>query len=65
MKEVTVNTPLNHFCIAELKLIRKEHRLKNNFMAFHIDRIEADQFEQLQVFLTYLDEFLTHDHKKN
>jgi hypothetical protein len=34
-------------------------------MAFHIGRIETDQFEKLQFFLTYLDEFLTHDRKEN
>ena len=65
LKEAVVNTPLNHFCIAELKLIRKEYRMKSSFMAFHIGRIEADQFEKLQFFLTYLNEFLTHDHKEN
>lgn len=65
LKGAVVSTPVNNFCIAELKLIRKEYRMKSSFMAFHIVRIEADQFEKLQFFLTYLDKFLSHDHKKN
>jgi hypothetical protein len=65
LTDVTVHTPVNRFYVAELKLIRKEHRMKSDFMAFRIVRIEADQFEQLQFFMTYLNEFLAHDHKKN
>ncbi|MCK4943632.1 MAG: hypothetical protein KAS65_08640 [Candidatus Aminicenantes bacterium] len=65
LKQVLVVTPINQFRVAELKLVRKEHRIKNNFLAFFIERINEDHFEELKVFLKYLDEFLTHDSKKN
>ncbi len=65
LKQVLVVTPINQFRVAELKLVRIEHRIKNNFLAFFIERINEDNFEELKVFLKYLDEFLTHDSKKN
>ncbi|MCK4837051.1 MAG: hypothetical protein KAT17_10445 [Candidatus Aminicenantes bacterium] len=65
LNNVRVTTPINIFFIKELRLVRKEQRVKKMFMAFYIKDIDEDQFEELKVFLKYLDEFLSHDDQKN
>jgi hypothetical protein len=58
LKNVLVTTPINTFVIKEMKTIRIDHQIEKRLMAFHIENIEEDQFENLQQFMAYLDEFL-------
>lgn len=62
IKNVIVTTPINTFVIKEMKTVRIDHQIERRLMAFHIVNIDEDQFEKLQQFMVYLDEFLR---KKN
>ncbi len=62
IKNVTVTTPINTFTIKEMRTVRIDHQIEKRLMAFHIENIDEDQFENLQQFMAYLDEFLR---KKN
>jgi c-di-GMP-binding flagellar brake protein YcgR len=58
LKNVVVNTPINTFVIKEMKTVRIDHQIEMRLMAFHIEDVDEDQFENLQQFMVYLDEFL-------
>jgi hypothetical protein len=58
IKNILVVTPINTFVIKEMKTVRIDHQIEKRLMAFHIESIDEDQFENLQQFMTYLDEFL-------
>jgi hypothetical protein len=58
LKNVLVITPINTFVIKEMKTIRIDHQIERRLMAFHIENVDEDQFENLQQFMAYLDEFL-------
>jgi hypothetical protein len=58
LKNVMVTTPINTFVIKEMKTIRIDHQIEKRLMAFHIKNIDEDQFENLQQFMAYLDEFI-------
>ena len=58
LKNVKVTTPINTLVIKEMKTIRIDHQIEKRLMAFHIENIDEDQFENLQQFMAYLDEFL-------
>lgn len=58
LKNVLVITPINTFVIKEMKTIRIDHQIERRLMAFHIEIVDEDQFENLQQFMAYLDEFL-------
>lgn len=62
IKNVLVITPINSFVIKEMRTIRIDHQIEKRLMAFQIENVDEDQFEQLQQFMAYLDEFLR---KKN
>ncbi len=62
LKNVAVSTPINTFVIKEMKTVRIDHQIEKRLMAFHIEKVDEDQFENLQQFMAYLDEFLR---KKN
>lgn len=54
---VLVVTPINNFAIKEMKTIRIDHHLEKRLLAFHIEQIDIDQFENLKRFMAHLDEF--------
>jgi hypothetical protein len=58
IKNVLVITPINTFAIKEMKTVRIDHQIEKRLMALHIENIDEDQFENLQQFMAYLDEFL-------
>ncbi len=57
-KNVLVATPVNTFVIKEMKTIRIDHHVDRRLLAFHILKIDEDQFVILKQFMNYLDEFL-------
>ncbi len=58
IKNAEVVTPINTFVIREMKAIRINHQVDKRLIAFHIEKIDGDQFEKLKTFMTYLDNFL-------
>jgi hypothetical protein len=58
LTNVLVVTPINTFVIKEMKTVRIDHQVDKRLMAFHIEKIEEDQFENLKQFMAHLDEFL-------
>lgn len=58
IKNVLVVTPINTFVIKEMKPVRIDHHIDKRIMAFHILKIDEDQFENLKQFINYLDEFM-------
>jgi c-di-GMP-binding flagellar brake protein YcgR/cbb3-type cytochrome oxidase subunit 3 len=58
IKNVVVTTPINQFVIKEMRTVRIDHQIEKRLMAFHIENVDEDQFEHLQQFMAYLDEFL-------
>jgi hypothetical protein len=58
IKNTRVSTPINSFTIREMKAIRIDHQVNKRLIAFHIEKIDGDQFENLKTFMTYLDSFL-------
>ena len=58
LNNVLVITPINTFVIKEVKTIRIDYQLDKRLMAFHIEAIDEDQFDNLKQFMNYLDEFL-------
>lgn len=61
LENVLVITPINTFIVQMVKIIRLEHHVDKRLLAFHIERIDGDQFEIHKTFMAYLDTFL----KKN
>jgi hypothetical protein len=64
VKNVLVITPINTFAIKEMKTVRIDHQVDRRLMAFHIEKIDEDQFESLKQFMAYLDEFLRKKHEE-
>lgn len=58
IKNAEVATPINTFVIREMKAIRVDDQMDKRLIAFHIERIDGEQFEKLKTFMTYLDHFL-------
>lgn len=58
LERVTITTPINRFMVNKIKLLRMEQRLKKRVMAFNIQEIDEDQFEELKMFIKFLDKFL-------
>jgi len=58
VKNVLVVTAINTFVVKEMKTVRIDHQAGKRLMAFHIESIDEDQFDNLKKFMTYLDEFL-------
>lgn len=61
LKNVLVVTPINTFVVREMRTVRIDHQVDKRLMAYHIEKIDGDQFEDLKTFIAYLDNFL----KKN
>ena len=61
LENVLVVTPINTFVIRMIRTVRLEHQMDKRLLAFHIEKIDGDQFEILKTFIAYLDTFL----KKN
>lgn len=61
LENVLVVTPINTFVVREMRTVRIDHQVDKRLMAFHIEKIDGDQFEYLKTFIAYLDNFL----KKN
>jgi hypothetical protein len=58
LKDVRIVTPINSFTIKEMNTVRIDHQVDKRLMAFHIEAIDEDQFDNLKQFMNYLDEFL-------
>jgi len=58
IKNSKLSTPINSFAIREMKAIRIDQQVDKRLIAFHIEKIDGDQFEKLKTFMTYLDHFL-------
>jgi hypothetical protein len=58
VKNVLVVTPINTFVVREMRTIRIDHQVDKRLMAYHIEKIDPDQFENLKTFIAYLDKFL-------
>ncbi len=61
IKNVLVVTPINTFVIREMKTIRIDHQVDRRLLAYHIEKIDGDQFENLKTFMGYLDNFLKNE----
>lgn len=55
---VKLCTPINEIIIASISLIRINHYLGRRLIAFHIDKIKEEQFDELKRFTAYLNKFL-------
>lgn len=58
LTDVLVVTPINTFVIKEMKTVRIDHQIDKRLIAFHIEKVDEDQFENLKQFMAHLDEFL-------
>ena len=58
IKNAKVVTPINTFVIREMKAIRIDDRMDKRLIAFHIEKIDGEQFEKLKTFMSHLDHFL-------
>jgi hypothetical protein len=58
VKNVLVVTPINTFVVKEMQTVRIDHQIDKRLMAFHIEKIDEDQFDNLKQFIAHLDEFL-------
>jgi hypothetical protein len=58
VKNTMVVTPINTFVVREMKTVRIDHQVDRRLLAFHIEKIDEDQFEKLKRFMSYLDEFM-------
>jgi hypothetical protein len=58
IKNTLVVTPINTFVVKEMKSVRIDHQIDKRLMAFYIQSIDEDQFDNLKQFIAYLDEFL-------
>lgn len=61
LKNVLVVTPINTFVIREMRTIRIDHQVDKRLLAYHIEKVDGDQFESLKTFMAYLDGFLKDD----
>jgi hypothetical protein len=57
---VLVNTPINHFVLKAVRVIRIEHQPHKRLLAIHIDEIDSDQQDELSRFVIYLRGFIEH-----
>lgn len=58
LDNVLVATPINTFIVRTVKTIRLAHQVDKRLLAFHIEKIDGDQFEIHKTFMAYLDTFL-------
>jgi hypothetical protein len=58
LKNVLVETPINTFVVREMRTVRIDQQVNKRLLAFHIEKIDGDQFEYLKTFIAYLDNFL-------
>lgn len=58
LKNVLVVTPINTFVIRVMRTVRIDHQVDKRLIAYHIEKIDGDQFETLKNFMAYLDTFL-------
>lgn len=58
LENVLAVTPINTFVIRQMKTVRIDHQVDKRLMAYHIEKIDGDQFENLKTFIAYLDKFL-------
>jgi hypothetical protein len=58
LKNVLVVTPINTFVIRMMRTVRIDHQVDKRLIAYHIEKIDGDQFENLKNFMAYLDSFL-------
>jgi hypothetical protein len=58
IKNVLVVTPINTFVVREMRTVRIDHQVDKRLLAYHIEKIDGDQFENLKTFIAYLDKFL-------
>ena len=61
LKNVFVVTPINTVVIREMKPVRIDHQVNRRLLAYHIEKIDGDQFENLKRFMGYLDNFLKNE----
>lgn len=64
LKNVLVVTPINTFVIREIRTVRIDHQVDRRLMAYHIEKIDGDQFENLKRFIAYLDNFLKNEEER-
>lgn len=58
LKNVLVVTPISTFVIRQMRTVRIDHQVDKRLIAYHIEKIDGDQFETLKNFMAYLDSFL-------
>ncbi|MBN1196056.1 MAG: PilZ domain-containing protein [Candidatus Aminicenantes bacterium] len=61
VNQTIISTPLNQFCIERMRLMRIGSGPERHMAAFQFQRIDAEQFTQLQRFLGYLDRYQHHE----
>lgn len=64
LKNVLAVTPINTFVIREMKSVRIDHQVNRRLLAYHIEKIDGDQFENLKRFMGYLDNFLKNEEER-
>jgi hypothetical protein len=64
LKNVLVVTPINTFVVREMRTVRIDHQVDKRLMAYHIEKVDGDQFEDLKTFIAYLDNFLKKDEEE-
>jgi len=62
LEDARVQTPINHFHIRRLKMVRMGRATNQKVLGFAFEDVEAEQFEELKSFMTYLNRFLAHGH---
>jgi hypothetical protein len=58
VRNVLVQTPVNTFVIREARLVRVEHQLRKRLLALSIIVIDADQRQEMDIFIAHLQGFL-------
>jgi len=58
LKNVLVVTPIDTFVIRLMRSVRIDHQVDKRLLAYHIEKIDGDQFDTLKTFMAYLDTFL-------
>lgn len=64
IQNVLVVTPINTFVVRKMKTVRIDHQVDKRLLAYHIEKIDPDQFENLKTFIAYLDKFLKEEGKE-
>jgi len=61
LENAELETPLGRFRVERIRLVRQGCGTERGRAAFQFTRIDADQFEKIQHFLSYLDGYQKHD----